>query len=52
MAKRYDDAFASLAVGVDMQASERVALSARVRSDIGRETDADNAVSLAISWQF
>jgi uncharacterized protein YhjY with autotransporter beta-barrel domain len=48
----HDDGFASLALGIDLQASERVALSARLRSDIGRDTDEDNSVSLAISWQF
>ena len=52
LGNNHDDAFASLALGVDMQASERVALSARIRSDIGRDTDEDNAVSLAISWRF
>jgi len=48
----HDDGFASLALGIDLQASERVTLSARLRSDIGRDTDEDNAVSLAIGWQF
>ena len=44
--------FASLALGIDIDASDRVAISARARSDFGRDTDEDTALSLAINWRF
>ena len=48
----HDDSFASLALGIDIDASDRVAISARARSDFGRDTDEDTALSLAINWRF
>lgn len=48
----HDDGFASLALGVDIDASDRVSFSARARSDFGRDTDEDTALSLAINWRF
>lgn len=47
-----DDAFAVVAAGASLQASERVAITARIRADLDRDSDSEQALNFAMSWRF
>ena len=44
--------FGSVSVGADLQASDRTAISLRLRTDVDRGSDAEHSASLALSWRF
>ena len=47
-----DERFVSLSLGVSLQASDRLALGVRLRSDLDRADGDSHAASVAASWRF